>query len=417
MKLLILASNYPYSGNPSAGIFNERCALVLQDLCEHIEVVSPRPYVPLLLPSFAPRWRAYSSIKDYELRKGVPVHRPASPVIPGVAGSFWFDLGAFLRCRQRIRKLHHTVQFDAILSFDLLGAGGIAWRVSRDLGIPACGWATGDDVLLPPSPSYAQVVIRALNRLNIVFYQSQQLMSEAAGLLGTTPERLSDHRHMVLPRGIPAPPHLARGEMRKRVRAELGLSEDQVLVVNIGRISREKAVFELVDAFSMTVARNPKVVCLLIGSIPAFDDSNAVNEKLKNTPSAQAGVRLLPACSADKVSEYLAAADLFAFGSYHEGMPNSLLEAMAMGVPSVAFAIPPVLELEGGTGALVAVPPFDSALFSQSLLHLADSPSNRSDLEKKGKARVTERYMMKKNMGSALDRLLPLTTLQRSQAG
>jgi glycosyltransferase involved in cell wall biosynthesis len=203
--------------------------------------------------------------------------------------------------------------------------------------------------------------------------------------------------------------------MRKRVRAQLGLTEDQVLVLNIGRISREKAVFELVDAFSMTVSRNPKVVCLLIGSIPAFDDSNAVNEKLRKTASVQAGVKLLPACSADKVSEYLAAADVFAFASYHEGMPNSLLEAMAMGVPSIAFAIPPVLELEGGTGALVAVPPFDSSLFSQALLHLADSPSSRRDLEQKGNARVTERYMMKKNMASALDRLRPLT-LQSCQA-
>ena len=53
------------------------------------------------------------------------------------------------------------------------------------------------------------------------------------------------------------------------------------------------------------------------------------------------------------------------------------------------------------------MPPFDSALFSQALLHLADSPSSRSDMEKKGKARVIERYMMKKNMASALDQLAP----------
>ena len=43
MKILIIASNYPYSGHPASGIFNERCAMVLRDLCDHIEVVSPRP--------------------------------------------------------------------------------------------------------------------------------------------------------------------------------------------------------------------------------------------------------------------------------------------------------------------------------------------------------------------------------------
>jgi glycosyltransferase involved in cell wall biosynthesis len=417
MKILIIASNYPYSGHPASGIFNERCAMVLRELCDHIEVVSPRPYVPPLLSSLVPRWKAYSSIKEYESRNEISVHRPASPVIPYVAGSFWFDRGAFFRCRQRIRELNDKLHFDAIISFDLLGAGGIAWRAGHDLGIPTCGWATGDDVLIPPSPAYARVVIRALERLDLVFYQSQELMAKAAGLLGTTLDRLSNKRHMVLPRGIPAPPLLARSAIRSRVRAELGLSEDQVLVVNIGRISREKAVLELVDAFSMAIARNPRVVCLLIGSLPAFDDSNAVREKLEKTPGTRERVKLLPACSTDKVAEYLCAADIFAFASYHEGMPNSLLEAMAMGVPSVAFAIPPVLELEGGTGALVAVPPFNSALFSQAILHVAESPANRTDMEKKGKARVMERYMMRKNMASALDRLAPLTGLQKCEAG
>ena len=206
MKILIIASNYPYSGHPASGIFNERCAMVLRELCDHIEVVSPRPYVPPLLSSLVPRWKAYSSIKEYERRNEISVHRPASPVIPYVAGSFWFDRGAFFRCRQRIRELNDKVHFDAIISFDLLGAGGIAWRAGQDLGIPACGWATGDDVLIPPSPAYARVVIRALERLDLVFYQSQELMAKAAGLLGTTLDRLSNKRHMVLPRGIPAPP-------------------------------------------------------------------------------------------------------------------------------------------------------------------------------------------------------------------
>jgi glycosyltransferase involved in cell wall biosynthesis len=329
-------------------------------------------------------------------------------VIPRIAGSFWFDLGAYLWCRRRIRQLNDRFQFDAIVSFDLLGAGGIAWRARQDLGIPACGWATGDDVLIPAAPSYARVVIRALNRLDLVFYQSQELMAKAAGLLRTTPGRLSPDRHMVLPRGIPAPPHTDRSAIRTQVRAELGLTDNQTLVVNIGRISREKAVFELVDAFSMTVARNPHAVCLLIGSNPAFDDSNAVREKLEKTPGTRERVKLVPACSAGRVWDYLCAADIFAFASYHEGMPNSLLEAMAMGVPAVAFAIPPVVELEAGTGSLSIVPPFDSTQFSDAILGLAASPADRIHIGEKGRARIMSRYMVATNMAVVLDRLAGL---------
>ena len=178
-------------------------------------------------------------------------------MIPYVAGSFWFDRGAFFRCRQRIRELNDKVHFDAIISFDLLGAGGIAWRARQDLGIPTCGWATGDDVLIPPSPAYARVVIRALERLDLVFYQSQELMAKAAGLLGTTLGiacRTSDIWYFLEVFRLPLYWLGARSAVESV--PELGLSEDQVLVVNIGRISREKAVLELVDAFSM--ADRPK---------------------------------------------------------------------------------------------------------------------------------------------------------------
>jgi len=42
----------------------------------------------------------------------------------------------------------------------------------------------------------------------------------------------------------------------------------------------------------------------------------------------------------DVVWEYLSASDIFVFPSFHEGMPNSLLEAAWAGLPAVAFDIP-----------------------------------------------------------------------------
>ena len=112
-------------------------------------------------------------------------------------------------------------------------------------------------------------------------------------------------------------------------------------------------------------------------------------------------IKLLPACDPDKVWEYLCAADIFAFPSHNEGMPNSLLEAMAMGVPSVAFAIPAILELESGTGAVSLVPPLNAALFGQAILRLAASQDERARIGKIGKEQVMERFMVRENMGKA----------------
>ncbi len=404
MRILALPSSYPFPGHSFSGIFNERCVSALSKLCEGVEVLAPRPFVPPLL-SFMPRWKAYSTIKRYEIRNGVSIYRPAIPVIPRIGGAFWVDQGTFLLCRRLARSMHLRTPFDAIISFGLVETGGVAWRLSRDLGIPASGWAFGNDVRFPRSSPFARVAARAIERLDIVFYQSHELLEIAAGLLGISPDRMSRKRHVVLPHGIPDPPSLPRGDIRDRVRQEWRVRDDQVVILSTGRIFREKGAFELMEAVSLASAQDPSIVCLLVGSIPAFDETAAVQKKLEQTPGLRERVKLLPACSPDKVWEHLCGADIFALTSHNEGMPNSLLEAMAMGVPAIAFGIPPVLEIEAGTGGLVLVPPFDCSQFAEAILRLAASPDGRARIGEKGRARIMDHYMVKKNMAAALKRL------------
>ena len=95
---------------------------------------------------------------------------------------------------------------------------------------------------------------------------------------------------------------------------------------------------------------------------------------------------LLPACPPDRVWEYLCGADLFVLPTYREGMPNSLLEAMAMGVPSVASSIPPILDIDHTGAGLVTVPPRDAARLLSELVRLADSPFERLRVGQNGKA-------------------------------
>jgi hypothetical protein len=183
MKVLVVG-NYPRS-NPnhqSAGILNERSVHALSKACDRVEVLAPHPYVPPLLHSLVPRWKAYTTAPRHETRYAISVYRPTIPVIPGIAQAFWSDCGAYLWCREVARKMHCRTRFDAIISFDLMGAGGVAWRLGRDLNIPASGWATGGDIRVPASSSHGRAVIRTLQNLDLVFYQSHELLEIAAGL-------------------------------------------------------------------------------------------------------------------------------------------------------------------------------------------------------------------------------------------
>src|SRR5689334_5271046 len=138
MNILVVA-DYPRPRQQAAGVFNERSVKALRQFCNRIEVVAHRPYVPRLL-SFFPlraRWKTYADIKKFEVRDGIPVYRPAYLQIPSVSAAFWADKGAFFCCRRIVRELHRRARFDAILSFDLLTGGGLAWRLGHELGIPA----------------------------------------------------------------------------------------------------------------------------------------------------------------------------------------------------------------------------------------------------------------------------------------
>jgi teichuronic acid biosynthesis glycosyltransferase TuaC len=404
MKLLFLAPYYPQPNYLSSGHFNERSARALSAFCDIVEVLVPRPYAPPLLSSLSPRWKTYRHISRHEIRNGISVYRPGYLQIPW-GGAFWIDPGVFFWCRRTLRKMHHRVGFDAIISFDLVGVGGLAWRLGRDLGIPAIGWAIGGDVRFPENSSYRRVLLRAINNLDLVFYQSRELFEIAAHFLGISPEMMPKGKHVVLPRGIPEPPSLPKIETRNRMRSALGIRHNQTLVLSAGNILRKKGVFELLEAISLAAARDPRICCVLLGSLPALDETSSVQKVLDRSPILKDRVKVLPACIPDKVWEHLCAADIFAFPSHEEGMPNSLLEAMAMGIPAIAFAIRPVLEIEAGTGGLVAVPPLDSALFSEAILHLCASPDERARIGERGRARVMERFMVRKNMAEAVARL------------
>jgi len=112
-------------------------------------------------------------------------------------------------------------------------------------------------------------------------------------------------------------------------RAALGVSPDTSLVLWVGRLDPVKGLDELVDAAKLVRQGGGRAVFLLAG---AGGYEPALRRRITST-GAEEYVRLLG--RRDDVASLLKAADVFAFPSRTEGLPNALMEAMAAGAAIV----------------------------------------------------------------------------------
>jgi GalNAc-alpha-(1->4)-GalNAc-alpha-(1->3)-diNAcBac-PP-undecaprenol alpha-1,4-N-acetyl-D-galactosaminyltransferase len=116
-------------------------------------------------------------------------------------------------------------------------------------------------------------------------------------------------------------------------------------------------------------------------------------------------VRILPGCPPTQIWDYFAASDVFAFPSFREGMPNSLLEAMMAGLPAVAFGIPSIQDISRFGDGLMQVPPFEFSAFGEGLQRLIADPSLRRQIGERGRALARRHFSIESNMQSAVARI------------
>jgi glycosyltransferase involved in cell wall biosynthesis len=199
------------------------------------------------------------------------------------------------------------------------------------------------------------------------------------------------------------PERSSKGRMLARealgtAHAVLSLGLDTALVVYTGRLSEEKGLMGLVEAWALVLKRRGNCRLWLVGEGPLRDALAEQIERLKIRG------RCVLVGSFDSVEELLAAADLFVLPSQHEGMSIALLEAMASGLPLVASDIPGNRTLieSGETGVLISVdnPP----ALAEAIENLLASPERGKQLGIAARKRVQQHFTLK----FMVDRLVAL---------
>lgn len=156
----------------------------------------------------------------------------------------------------------------------------------------------------------------------------------------------------VIPNGVDLQrfrPAESTGEVAP-LRARLGIGSDDIMVVSVGAVMPRKGTDVLLEAWARLAGNHPNLHLVLVGPRKDLEHPglkgfrHRLQTVLANSGAAQR-VHFSGLC--DDVEQYYRAADIFVLPSAREGLPNSVLEAMASAVPVI---VTPYLGLSSDIG-------------------------------------------------------------------
>jgi glycosyltransferase involved in cell wall biosynthesis len=169
---------------------------------------------------------------------------------------------------------------------------------------------------------------------------------------------------------------------RRAARRELGVEGDELVLLQVARLDYLKDHATALRTVAAVIPRWPGVRLVLVGTGP---EQGAI-EQLVREYKLEGHVRLLGLRT--DVPRLLAGADLFLLTSISEGIPLTVIEAMAAGLPVVSTGVggvPEVVE-QGRTGLLAAAG--DHATLAVRICELAANTSVRQDMGRRGRERA-----------------------------
>jgi glycosyltransferase involved in cell wall biosynthesis len=303
-----------------------------------------------------------------ELREaGIPIHE--------IGKRRKIDFAAYWRLKRLIRELRP----DAVHTW-IFAANSYGRRAAFACGTPV---VIAGERSVDPWKRWRELAIdRWLAK------RTTQLVTNSSGVVEFYAKRGIDAESFtVIPNGVAAPtPPRSRAELL----SELNLPGEAVLIGAVGRLWPQKRYPHLLDSFGQLKATHPQTHFLIFGDGPDRESIVAARDRLNLSEC----VHLLG--HRDDAAQCTAALNCFWIGSGYEGQPNSVMEAMSLGVPVVASDIAGNRDLvvDGETGFLVGLD--DAAGRAERTLQILSSGDLAAALGTAARTRMNNQFTVER---------------------
>jgi glycosyltransferase involved in cell wall biosynthesis len=180
------------------------------------------------------------------------------------------------------------------------------------------------------------------------------------------------------------------------LREELGLTSDQIVFGSVGNIRKPKSYDILIRAAAMVLKVEPKAIFVIAGS--GSEEQLAPLKVLSSDLGISESVHFLGMRPAS--SELYQGFDVFVSSSSSEGLPLSMLEAMACGRPIVSTASGGAQQALGDSQRGTVVPVGDPKSLSLGLLRMATDSTLRQQYSKLAREHVMATYSLSTTISS-----------------
>jgi len=174
--------------------------------------------------------------------------------------------------------------------------------------------------------------------------------------------------------------------VRKIKRKKMHAAENQFVVGFAGRLSAEKGLKSLMQAFSMIAKKKPECRLWIIGDGPLRSELKKMANRFRISENVIfLGFR-------EDVMDLMAGMDTFVLPSFIEGTPMALLEAMSLGIPSIASSVGqiPQIIITGKNGLLIS--PGDAQELFQAVLRIIEDKAFAKKISKNAIMTVENKF-------------------------
>jgi glycosyltransferase involved in cell wall biosynthesis len=294
--------------------------------------------------------------------------------------SFKFDVGAMRRLLKLLREKQIDVYHGHCYKSDLYGL--ILSRFHKMKLVTTAHGPLASFKFFWASKNwrvrylYDQIDLRILKHYDLVLMVSDT-MRDIISRYGVKPERM-----MWIRNAIDSKFFRRSGTPDSAFRAELGIPPAATVVGAVGRLNGEKDYPNLLRAAQILLKQRPELYFVIAGKGELEPELKAL--------AAELGVdqRVIFMGHFHDVRKVFELMDLYVLSSTREGLPNTVLEAMAMGVPIVSTDVDGVKEAVSDQREAFLVPAQDSAKLAEGIARMLDDRALRERLARDARAKV-----------------------------